>query len=94
MQQGRPSLEACHGLLALELLLVVQSLKLWLKTAVSPLAAIVPPTLLLAQGIGITSGLAWMSCSRITLAYTHNCWSWGREAYGGLRCCYGSGTAG
>lgn len=48
MQQERPSLEARHGLLALGLLLVLQSLKLWLEAAVSPLAAIVLPTLLLA----------------------------------------------
>ena len=61
MRRERPCLEARHGLLAVGLLLVTQASKLWLVPAVSPLAAIVPPTLLLAQGLGTTCGLAWMA---------------------------------
>ncbi|MFL0753127.1 MAG: HDIG domain-containing metalloprotein [Prochlorococcus sp.] len=61
MRRERPCLEARHGLLAVGLLLITQISKLWFVPAVSPLALIVPPTLLLAQGLGTTCGLAWMA---------------------------------
>ena len=61
MRRERPCLEARHGLLAVGLLLVTQASKLWFVPTVSPLALIVPPTLLLAQGLGTTCGLAWMA---------------------------------
>ena len=61
MRRERPCLEARHGLLAVGLLLITQVSKLWFVPAVSPLAVIVPPTLLLAQGLGTTCGLAWMA---------------------------------
>ncbi|ABM77682.1 Predicted membrane-associated HD superfamily hydrolase [Prochlorococcus marinus str. MIT 9303] len=61
MRRERPCLEARHGLLAVGLLLITQVSKLWLVPEVSPLALIVPPTLLLAQGLGTTCGLAWMA---------------------------------
>ena len=61
MRRERPCLEARHGLLAVGLLLVTQASKLWFVPTVSPLAVIVPPTLLLAQGLGTTCGLAWMA---------------------------------
>ena len=61
MRRERPCLEARHGLLAVGLLLITQACKFWFVAAVSPLAAIVPPTLLLAQGLGTTCGLAWMA---------------------------------
>ena len=65
MRRERPCLEAPHGLLALGLLLLSQSSKLWFGSAVSPLAVIVPPTLLLAQGLGTTSALAWMAVASL-----------------------------
>jgi len=65
MRRERPCLEAPHGLLALGLLLLSQSSKLWFGAAVSPLAVIVPPTLLLAQGLGTTSALAWMAVASL-----------------------------
>ncbi len=61
MRREKPCLQARHGLLALFLLLITQFSKVWLGTAVSPLAVIVPPTLLIAQGLGATSALAWMA---------------------------------
>ncbi|GCE65127.1 HD family phosphohydrolase [cyanobiont of Ornithocercus magnificus] len=61
MRWEYPYLEVRHGLLALGLLLMTQSARLWFETAINPLAMIVPPTLLLAQSIGVASGLAWMS---------------------------------
>lgn len=61
MRRERPCLEARHGLLAVGLLMITQVSKLWFVPAVSPLAVIVAPTLLLAQGLGTTCGLAWMA---------------------------------
>jgi putative nucleotidyltransferase with HDIG domain len=65
MRRERPCLEASHGLLALALLLITQGCKLWFGAAVSPLAVVVPPTLLLAQGLGTTCGLAWMAIASL-----------------------------
>ena len=65
MRRERPCLEAPHGLLALGLLLLSQACKLWFGASVIPLAVIVPPTLLLAQGLGTTSALAWMAVASL-----------------------------
>ena len=43
------------------MLLVVQAFKLWLGPAASPMALLVPPTLLLAEGLGTVAGLAWLA---------------------------------
>ncbi len=61
MRRERPCLQARHGLLAIGLLLVTQAGKVWFGAAVSPLAVIVPPTLLISQGFGTSSALAWMA---------------------------------
>ncbi len=63
MKRERPCLEASHGFLAIGLLLISQFSKIWFGAIVSPLAVIVPPTLLIAQGLGTTSGLAWLGVS-------------------------------
>ena len=65
MRRERPCLEAPHGLLALGLLLISQACKVWFGAAVSPLAVIVPPTLLLAQGLGTNSALAWLAIASL-----------------------------
>ncbi|MGC6483944.1 MAG: HDIG domain-containing metalloprotein [Synechococcus sp.] len=65
MQRERPCLEASHGLLALGLLLLVQSSKIVFGAEVSPLAILVPPTLLLAQGLGTGCGLAWLAIASL-----------------------------
>ncbi|MFN9643748.1 MAG: HDIG domain-containing metalloprotein [Cyanobacteriota bacterium] len=69
MRRWKASLEARQALLALAMLLVVQSFKLWLGPLASPLALLVPPTLLLAQGLGTAPGLAWLAVS--SLLWTH-----------------------
>ena len=51
------------------MLLVVQSCKLWLGDKVSPLALLVPPTLLLAQGLGTPAGLAWLAVASLLWPY-------------------------
>ncbi len=65
MRREKPCLQARHGLLALTLLLISQISKVWFGAAVSPLAVIVPPTLLISQGIGTTSALAWMAIASL-----------------------------
>jgi putative nucleotidyltransferase with HDIG domain len=65
MRRWRASLEPRQALLALAMLLVVQAAKLWLGEAVSPLALLVPPTLLVAQGLGTPAGLAWLAVASL-----------------------------
>jgi hypothetical protein len=65
MRRWRASLEPRQALLALAMLLVVQGCKLWLATDVSPLALLVPPTLLVAQGLGTPAGLAWLAAASL-----------------------------
>ncbi|MFM1798313.1 MAG: hypothetical protein RLZZ117_591 [Cyanobacteriota bacterium] len=69
MRRWKASLEPRQVLLALAMLLVVQGFKLWLGPQASPLALLVPPTLLLAQGLGTAPGLAWLAVS--SLLWTH-----------------------
>ncbi|WP_320668051.1 HDIG domain-containing metalloprotein [Prochlorococcus sp. MIT 1307] len=61
MRREKPRLQARHGLLALGLMLTAQISKVWFGTALSPLAVLVPPTLLLSQGLGATSAIAWLA---------------------------------
>ncbi|MFN9546946.1 MAG: HDIG domain-containing metalloprotein [Cyanobacteriota bacterium] len=65
MRRWKASLEPRQALLALAMLLVVQGVKLWLGSRASPLALLVPPTLLLAQGLGTAPGLAWLAVSSL-----------------------------
>jgi putative nucleotidyltransferase with HDIG domain len=65
MRRWKASLEPRQALLALAMLLVVQGFKLWLGPQASPLALLVPPTLLLAQGLGTAPGLAWLAVSSL-----------------------------
>jgi putative nucleotidyltransferase with HDIG domain len=69
MRRWRASLEPRQVLLALAMLLVVQGCKLWLGDHVSPLALLVPPTLLLAQGLGTPAGLAWLAVAGLLWPY-------------------------
>ena len=69
MRRWRASLEPRQALLALAMLAVVQGCKLWLGDHVSPLALLVPPTLLLAQGLGTPAGLAWLAVASLLWPY-------------------------
>jgi putative nucleotidyltransferase with HDIG domain len=69
MRRWRASLEPRQGLLALFMLLVVQAFKLWLGPLASPLALLLPPTLLLAQGLGTMAGLAWLAAGSLLWPY-------------------------
>jgi len=60
-RRWRTDLEIPQALLLLGTLAVVQGCKLWFGASVSALAVLVPPSLLLAEGLGAASGLAWLS---------------------------------
>ena len=63
LRRWRACLEPRQALLALVALLVVQGFALWLGPLASPLVLLVPPALLLAQGLGTPSGLAWLAAA-------------------------------
>ncbi|MEB3199565.1 MAG: HDIG domain-containing protein [Synechococcaceae cyanobacterium] len=65
MRRWRASLEPRQAVLALTMLLVVQVAKLMLGAQASPLALLLPPTLLLAQGLGTMAGLAWLAIASL-----------------------------
>jgi putative nucleotidyltransferase with HDIG domain len=65
MRRDRPYLEVRHALLAVGILFLVQVAKLWFQGSVSPLAVLVPPTLVLAEGLGTGCGLVWMSIAAL-----------------------------
>ncbi len=65
MRREKPRLQARHGLLSLALLLLVQLTKDWLGPLASPMQLILPPTLLLSQGIGTTTSLAWIAAASL-----------------------------
>ncbi len=65
MRREKPRLKARHGLLSLTLLFVVQLTKAWIGPLASPMQLILPPTLLLSQGIGTTTSLAWMATASL-----------------------------
>lgn len=73
-RRWKPCLEARQALLSLGILLAVQAVRLWLGPLASPLVLLVPPTLLLAQGLGTACGLAWLASAALL---------WG-EPIGGL----------
>ena len=65
MRGARASLEPRQALLALATLMVVQAAKLILADHSSPLALLVPPSFLLAQGLGTVAGLAWLAMASL-----------------------------
>ena len=68
MKRERPCLQAKHGLLGLLLIIALQIgqlSKIWLGSAVSPLAVFVPATLLSSQSFGSASALAWLAIANL-----------------------------
>ena len=64
-RRWKPCLESRQALLSLGILLAVQAVRLWLGPLASPLVLLVPPTLLLAQGLGTACGLAWLASASL-----------------------------
>jgi len=67
LRRWRACLEPRQALLALGVLLIAQGVCLWLGPLASPLVLLVPPTLLLAQGLGTAAGLSWLAVSCLLL---------------------------
>jgi putative nucleotidyltransferase with HDIG domain len=67
LRRWRACLEPRQALLALGMLLIAQGICLWLGPLASPLVLLVPPTLLLAQGLGTAAGLSWLAVSCLLL---------------------------
>lgn len=64
-RRWKPCLESRQAMLSLGILLVVQAVRLALGPLASPLVLLVPPTLLLAQGLGTACGLAWLASATL-----------------------------
>ena len=64
-RRWKPCLESRQAMLSLCVLLAVQAVRLWLGPLASPLVLLVPPTLLLAQGLGTSCGLAWLASASL-----------------------------
>ena len=65
IRSRRYSLEPRQALLVLAMLMLVQAAKLWLGSHASPLPLLVPPALLLAQGLGTVTGLSWLAVASL-----------------------------
>ncbi len=60
-KKENPTISARQIFLIITLLLAVQVAKLVLASAISPLALIIPPALIISQGMGSITALAWVS---------------------------------
>ncbi|MEB3307852.1 MAG: HDIG domain-containing protein [Cyanobacteriota bacterium] len=67
-RRWKPCLESRQAMLGLAMLLAVQAARLWLGPLASPPVLLVPPTLLLAQGLGTACGLAWLASATLLWA--------------------------
>jgi len=64
-RRWKPDLEPVQALLVLGTLALVQACKLGFGAAASPLALLVPPSLLIAEGLGAPCGLAWLALATL-----------------------------
>ncbi len=65
MRREKPSAKSKHAFLSLGLLLIVQFSKDWFGATISPLQVLVPPSLILSQGIGTRSALGWVAIASL-----------------------------
>ena len=69
MRRERPCLQARHGFLALGLIFIAQLIaqisKVIVGLTISPLVILIPPTLLLSQGLGSTTALSWLATTSL-----------------------------
>ena len=64
-RRWKPNLEVSQALLVLGSLALVQAAKLWFGASASALALLVPPSLLLAEGLGSACGLSWLALATL-----------------------------
>ncbi len=60
-KKENPTISSRQIIFIITLLLAVQSTKLGLSSAITPLSIIIPPALLISQGMGSITALAWVS---------------------------------
>ena len=77
-KKENPTISSRQIFLIITLLLAVQVAKLVLASTISPLSMIIPPALIISQGMGSITALAWVSIAsliwpdpEIAVSYTH-----------------------
>ena len=60
-QKENPTISSRQIIFVISLLLAVQTTKLTLASTISPLSMIIPPALIISQGMGSITALAWVS---------------------------------
>jgi putative nucleotidyltransferase with HDIG domain len=65
-KKENPTISSRQIILIMTLLLAVQTLKLALDFTVSPLSIIIPPALIISQGMGSITALAWVSIASLS----------------------------
>ena len=76
-KKENPTISSRQIILIISLLLGVQVTKLALSSTISPLSLIIPPALIISQGMGSITALAWVSIAGLiwpdpeTVSYTH-----------------------
>ena len=65
-KKENPTINSRQILLIITLLLIVQSIKITFASVISPLSIIVPPALVISQGMGTITALAWVSIASLS----------------------------
>jgi len=65
-KKENPTISSRQIILIVTLLLAVQASKLALASSISPLSLIIPPALIISQGMGSITALAWVSIASIS----------------------------
>jgi len=64
-KKENPTISSRQIFLIMTLLLAVQAMKLALASTISPLSMIIPPALIISQGMGTITALAWVSIASL-----------------------------
>ncbi len=65
-RKENPTINSRQILFIISLLLIVQSIKTFFGSVLSPLSIIVPPALIISQGMGTITALAWVSIASLS----------------------------
>jgi len=65
-RKENPTISSRQIILIITLLLAVQASKLALASTISPLSMIIPPALIISQGMGSITALAWVSIASLS----------------------------
>ncbi len=64
-KKEKPNINSKQIILIISLLLAVQAIKIMFGATISPLSIIVPPSLVISQGMGTITALAWVSIASV-----------------------------